>query len=198
MPKYKTHTSLPPVLRTMCIGKATRDIDSYALFGHARVHARARARAPARTRTHPAFAYLIIRPESIELRFARLEVSQTALISLCTCRAPCDTCLYVSADTSQIIPRCRFYERNYDARYYALPPCDRLSDRISVHFRRARTSDALSADALRGIYATSPLALAIGSGQGGRKGHNSRYFANYSSTATEGRAIRVDRTETHN
>jgi len=159
MPKYKTHTSLPPVLRTMCIGKAARDIDSYALFGHARVHAR--------TRTHPAFAYLIIRPESIELRFARLEVSQTALISLCTCRAPCDTCLYVSADTSQIIPRCRFYERNYDARHYALPPCDRLSDRISVHFRRARTSDALSAGALRGIYATSPLALAIGGGKGG-------------------------------
>lgn len=74
-------SSLPPTSRIVLVAAArvrscSRYIDSYALFGHAGVH----------TRTHPAFAYLIIRPEPIELQFARLEVSQTALISLCTCR----------------------------------------------------------------------------------------------------------------
>jgi len=66
--------------------KAARDIDSYALFGHAGV----------RTHVH-AFAYLIIRPESdrIAVRAAGSELDCNSilylyipLISLYTCRTP--------------------------------------------------------------------------------------------------------------
>lgn len=69
----------------------------------------------AHTGTYRAFAYVIIRLESIELQFARLEASRAALISLCTCRVRRS---YLRVDRSpRIISRRRFCDRNYEVRH---------------------------------------------------------------------------------
>jgi len=195
IPKYKT--SLPPVLPAVCIGRAARDIDSYALFGHARVHARAHTHA-----SGICIPDYTSRVDRIAVRAAGSEPDCTYIFMYLSCAVRYVLiCVgrYVADNSPMSFLRAELRRETLRAP----APRSPFRSNFGTLSRRARTSDVLSAGVLRGILHDPVLSLAVAAsreGRGGREGviPTAIFRELHGSTATEGRAIRVDRAGTHN